>query len=212
MSEYAADATANEQTITAPGGTYGAGVTSRFRIPSRDTVSALFMRHGTPWLIAIAVCVVASVVAGAVWDSRFYIVALIVIFLLLPPAAAFLYFIHGLRPATVLNSVDHTVGITGENIVVTVWPPKVRKEGSRVFDPVAERERLRGLSMDNSPRTVRFPLSSVRPYTVGLSSVTLPLQDGRESLGFLILPLSAFPNPGAMQDFLQALSISSLTR
>ena len=176
--------------------------TSRFRIPSRETVSALAMRYGTPWIIAVSVCVLVSVVLGIAWDPRFYIIALIVIFLLLPPAAAFLYFIHGLRPATVLNSVDHTVGIEGDQLVVTVWPPKARPSGSREFDPVAERERQTRPEQDDTPRRVKFPLSFIRPYSVGLSTVTLPLYDGRKPLGFLILPLSAFPTAKAMQSFL----------
>ncbi len=203
--------------------------TRKFTVPSSATLSALAMRHGLPWACGAAVCVLASVVLGIVWDARFFIVALIVVFLLAPPAMAFLYFCHGLRPATALNGVEHAVAIDGPDLVVTVWPPRTRPADTRVFDPAAERRALEQRSQrlapnplpyraaasateekpsapEDKPRQVRFPRKAVRPYSVGLSSVTVPLRTDEQNYGFLILPLSAFPSPEAMKQFLQDLT------
>lgn len=117
--------------------------------------------------LAFLSVVILTILAFTV-DLRWAIVLLMVIFLIIPLAAAFLYFNHGLKEITVLNTLSHTLSFDSAGIMI------VRYEGE---EPAAERF---------------LPYSEFSRFYVGTDYVILPMKDKKR--GFLWLPSSGFEN------------------
>lgn len=179
-----------------------APATARFRVPASAMASMLFTSHGVPWLVGAALVVAALVAAGAAFDVRFYMIALMVVLIIVPMAGAFLYLNHGLRQATALNTVDHRLVLTPEGLEVTVFPPRVI-EDTTVFDLRAVRE-APPVSRQG-PRRVVFSYGELQPYSVGLTEVRLPVGRHREK-GMIVIPVSAFRCAGDMRLFTDSLA------
>lgn len=172
----------------------------RFRVKTSEVVSVLAMRYGLRWGVICAIPVVTSIVLGIVYDTRFFILALMVLMIFIPLVAAFLYFDHGLRPATALNTVEHSVRLDAECLTVTVFPPNRHLRASDTLDlEVLQRE---AETSGTLPREVHFPYAELSPYITGLSSLILPV--GRK--GLLLIPPSAFKAPDSLSRFAETLT------
>lgn len=172
----------------------------RFRVKTSEVVSVLAMRYGLRWGVICAIPVVASIVLGIVLDTRFFILALMVLMIFIPLVAAFLYFDHGLRPATALNTVEHSVRLDAECLTVTVFPPTRHLRASDTLDPeMLQREAETPVT---PPREVHFPYAELSPCIIGLSSLILPV--GRK--GLLLIPPSAFRAPDSLSRFAETLT------
>ncbi len=169
--------------------------TEKFRVSSGRVLSVLAMRHGPLWGTVCAVPVVAALILGFALDARFFILALMVLMIFMPSVAAFLYFDHGLRPATALNTVEHSLRLDPDALAVTVFPPRRRRAAADVFDP--EEMRREADEPDAEPREVRFAYADLSPYIVGLASIIIPA--GRN--GVLLVPASAFKAPTSLDAF-----------
>ncbi|MDE7160833.1 MAG: hypothetical protein K2O24_08345 [Muribaculaceae bacterium] len=174
--------------------------TSRFRVPSSQVISALAMRHGPLWGSICAIPVVGALILGFLLDTRFFILALMVLMIFVPLVAAFLYFDHGLRQATALNTVDHSLCLSPQGMVVTVYPPERKSSDSDVLDPEAFRREAE--TPQPAQRDILIPYSDFSPYTVGLTSLILPAG----ARGLLLIPSGAFKSPASLAGFAEILS------
>ncbi|MDE6009469.1 MAG: hypothetical protein K2G90_09715 [Muribaculaceae bacterium] len=133
------------------GGTFLKILATRYLLTS---IALIFLSVTTLTILAVTV------------DIRWAIVLLMLILLILPLAAAFLYFNHGLKEITVLNTLSHTLSFDTAGILI------VRYEGE---EPAARRF---------------LPYSEFSRFYVATDYVILPMKDKKR--GFLWLPSSGF--------------------
>lgn len=83
--------------------------TAEIKMSSQKMLSVLFMQNGIPWFIASICGIIVFVILGIVLDPRFYILALIWLFMFIPLTLAFLYFFYGMKPLTAFNCIPHKI-------------------------------------------------------------------------------------------------------
>lgn len=165
--------------------------TGRYRTPHGRFLAAMLWRHGMAWFTVTAAAVVTLAVLGAVIDLRLAILALMLLFFVLPVIAMFLYFNHGLRPEAFVCVMPHTVTFQATGNVRIDITVEERKEH--------EDEEFTAPGTAPAARTVsyEFALRNPGPYYVGRDGITL-LLDGR-SRGFVPVPYSAFASKEDLQ-------------
>ena len=87
-------------------------------------LSAMFLADNWLWMVLpLAVCAVL-----AIWvDVRFIIVALMVLFIVLPMVLALLYFYYGFSPEARWSIMDKQVDLTAEGIELTFTDERMKK-------------------------------------------------------------------------------------
>lgn len=162
--------------------------TDRFVISRGEFAKAMFMRYGKQYIIVCLALIIAAGVA-AYFDIRFLILALMVIFIITPMLAAWLYFNHGLRPENVLNILPHTITFLPSELLVSLYilPSSKESDASDRSDS----------SDKNSERKVEYRIAIPAGVTRSTDSrtFTLPISLQAGSSGFLRIPFSAFPSP-----------------
>ena len=88
--------------------------TREIKMPPKKLLSVLLMQYGLPWIAAAGIGLIVFVVLGFSIDYRFFILALIWLFLLTPLVVAFLYFFYAMDPLTAFNAIPHKI-IDDEN-------------------------------------------------------------------------------------------------
>ena len=81
--------------------------TKEIRMPHKKMLGVLMMLYGTSWIIVIIAGIVLISILGAIADYRFFFLALMWIFLIIPMIISFLYFYHGMQPLTAFNTIPH---------------------------------------------------------------------------------------------------------
>lgn len=82
--------------------------TKEIKMPPKKMLSVLYLQYGSVWTLIALAGVIAFITAGF-FDPRFFFLALIWIFLVIPLVVAFLYFVYGMNPLTVFNTIPHTI-------------------------------------------------------------------------------------------------------
>lgn len=184
----------------------------RFEMSHAAFARAMFMRYARVWIAVTAIVVAGCGVAGIVADIRWIIVGLMVVCIVAPMLLALLYFYHGLRPACVVNVLPHTLTLAESSLQATMWPRvKIEKGGEKEGEKEEEHDESRsetpGMEDAEEVRPVafrEFTYTSLRPYTVGLDSITLPV-DSAAGGGFLWIPRHAFSTPKDFESFVDHL-------
>lgn len=83
--------------------------TKEFRITPKKMFSVLYMNDGIIWTCVAISGILAFALIGAFSDPRFFIVALIWVFIVFPMMVAFLYFVYGMQPLTTFNTIPHSI-------------------------------------------------------------------------------------------------------
>lgn len=84
-------------------------------------LARMIAMYGAPWFGAMALLLLAGIIAGFVFDFRFLILGLMILFILMPMLAAYIYFYYGLRRECWLNVVDHSIGIGDDGLDVKIY-------------------------------------------------------------------------------------------
>ena len=92
---------------------------------------ALFLADNWLWMVApVALCAVL-----AVWiDVRFVIVALMVLFIVLPMILSLLYFYYGFSPEARWSIMEKAADVGPEGITLTFTDPRMKKHAIRWDD------------------------------------------------------------------------------
>lgn len=146
-------------------------------------LSAMTSYYGKRYLIAIAAAFVALMALGPALDIRFCVLALMVIFILLPMVVAMLYYFHGLKEGCYLNVADHTLAMTDTGVEVRMFF-RLRKEESE--DDETQDEEVNDNEPEYIERKVFIPFDDLGRYKVWKDSVTIEIRGG--SGGFLWIP------------------------
>lgn len=172
--------------------------TELYRTPHGRFLAAMLWRHGMAWFSVTAVAVVTLAVLGVVLDLRLAILALMLLFFVLPVIAMFLYFNHGLRPEAFVCVMPHTVTfLPGSKVRVDITVEEKKEDEDEAFTAKETAPAARTVSYE-------FALRNPGPYYVGRDGITL-LLDGR-SRGFVPVPYSAFASKDDLQRAVTLLS------
>lgn len=161
--------------------------TDKFRMGGGAFAAMMFRHYGHRWAWAFAILCLAAGVA-AFFDLRWGIVVLMIVFLIIPMAMAFMYFNYGLQPVNAFNTLPHTVTLKDAGLIVEAFPAK----GSDDDTDDAETSKT-GPSIS---RTI--PYYRLGPVKAGLSSVVITV-DGKPKT-YIWLPPKAFENDRQWSD------------
>lgn len=158
--------------------------TGFFRMSQSAFVRMLAGKY-IPVAIPVAAAVVIGGIAGALFDVRVIILALMALLIIAPMLMAFLYFNYALKPGCVANTLNHCLSFSQEEIRVEITP--------------------RPLGDDDKQQTViqRFDIATVSRINASSSAITIIL-GGKED-GFIWIPYSAFLSPDHLKHSLATL-------
>lgn len=103
-------------------------------LSSGKMLSILFMQYGKPWLIITLGGIILFCLLGGLVDLRFFVLALIWVFLFIPLIVAFLYFFYGMKPLTAFNSIPHKI-IVDDNTLDVEIPQAPTEESEEASIP-----------------------------------------------------------------------------
>ena len=103
-------------------------ITGEIHTPAKKMLTLLSLNDGKIWLYIACIGIFVFLILGISTDPRFFILALMWFFLIIPMGIAFLYFYYGLRPLTVLNAVRHKVIFEGDNIQILLMENEASSE------------------------------------------------------------------------------------
>ena len=75
--------------------------------------------YGMPWIAAATAFVLISVIFSFIYDLRWTVVTLMIIFIIMPMIIAFFYIYHGLKPLSVVNAIPHTLSFSPDEVYVS---------------------------------------------------------------------------------------------
>ncbi|MCH5235906.1 MAG: hypothetical protein J1E16_11485 [Muribaculaceae bacterium] len=101
-------------------------------MPSKKMFSILFMQNGILWFLIALIGILVFSLIGIFIDNRFFIVALIWLFLIFPMIVAFLYFFYGMKPLTAFNTIPHSLKFYDHKITVQFFK---ETEKGLTYDP-----------------------------------------------------------------------------
>ena len=149
--------------------------TVRFKVPPGRMMWEMISRFGTLW-ISILACILLLGIMVSFFDVRFLIVALMVIFIIIPMLMAMFYLNYGLREECFVNSVPHTLRHTGGGLEATLVFTSPSEEGEdETVDKV---------------RRMSFTYDEISSLSVGGSDTVALLR--KPLRGFIVIPRSAF--------------------
>lgn len=156
----------------------------KFRIPQSIIIRQLFFRYGLKYTAITGAVWLILLIAGCIFDLRLIILSFMILFIVFPAIAAFLYFFYGLQPATALNSMEHSVAILPSAIKVTIYPSTTDND-------------------DDNRETIErvFPQSLYAGYSPTNGGIVICLR----SQGLMIVPYSAYEDTEQFKSWLDAL-------
>lgn len=94
------------------------------KMTSKKMFYVLFLQSGTLWLLILLSGVIVFSLIGALYNLKFFMLALMWIFLVLPMVTTFLYFYYGMRPLTAFNTIPHKLSFSDDRITVKFMEEK----------------------------------------------------------------------------------------
>lgn len=94
--------------------------TKEIKMNSKKMLGVLFMQYGMSWAIAAFAGFILFIILGATVNLKFYMLALIWVFLFVPLVMAFLYFFYGMNPLTAFNSILHKIYFFDDRLSVVL--------------------------------------------------------------------------------------------
>lgn len=165
---------------------------NEFKIPSSSILMILAMRHAFWPALLILILFFASIAVGIFVDYRWIAMAFILLCLVLPMIAAFLYFWYALKPATAFNTLPHTLSLTQDALIVRmrVIPPV--EEEDAPHDEGLQEESGDDQAPEDEFREVSFPINRISSFELWTGGYILNIGE-KGSDGFLIVPASSLP-------------------
>lgn len=170
--------------------------TDIFTMPRSAFFRSMTFLYGRRWIAGGGI---ASAAGIGIWiltsDLRWLIVSLMILFIIFPMLAAFLYLSHGLRPESFVNVVPHRFILRPQGIEAVVY----RKVEPGEKEEAEELEELEELEENGH---FQFSFREMRRYSAGMESVTIPCGGG-----LLWIPLLAFGNQQEMTTFIENIAV-----
>ncbi len=163
--------------------------TDIFKIKGGTISRTMMTLYGKSWILWTLTIMLPFIVAGIIFDLRWVIIALMLLFIIMPMMLAALYFYYGMNRISVINSTYHKFEFSSKSIRAYIYSKELptQIQASTSTDTVISDE-------DKPDYTLRsqidIPYSIIKDFVVGMQEVILRTNlNGR---GFLLLPLSSF--------------------
>ena len=130
---------------------------------------------------------------------------MMILFIVFPMVASFLYYSYGLRRECFLNVVDHDVAILEEGVRIRLYRDETpdnadEAPASEAYTPKSLPDKeFSGHVLTVSSEFI-LPFLDIRPFITASSSVIIPV-----GKGFIWLPISAFPQKDRLNAFMEIL-------
>lgn len=181
-----------------------ASESKEIKMSSKKLLSVLLLQYGYPWFIAAFAGLILFVVLGFASDLRFFILALIWLFLLVPLVVAFLYFFYAMDPLTAFNAIPHKIIDQDDKVTVRILPEENPYDTDNSETPE---------SVDNSGSSESHGISvgttHNKDYTVNKNELK-EMKRGNDCYllffqrkGWLWIPLDAFGDISSLNLFLK---------
>ena len=159
---------------------------------NKKMFSVLYLLNGKVWTIGLLSGVFIFCILGFVIDFRFFMLALIWVFLISPMVVAFLYFIYGMKPLTAFNTIPHKVKF--ENNKLDIEFPDLSPDSTE--DKTVEIDHKKDYTLKNEcPADLKY----------GADYVILNFKES----GWLWLPINSFSNHDDLRLILDHFSTKS---
>lgn len=164
--------------------------TGIFSMPRGMMIRSLFTSFGLTLTLSMFVMLFCCAVLGVFIDIRFFIVALMILFLVFPMYAAMLYFNYGLREECFLNVMPHKLRIDKDGIIIEAYAEKKNEEGE-----------LTGYEYRYAKK---IDYADIHGYIVESSGVRIPV-GAKRKVGFIYIPQHAFGDADHLAEALKVI-------
>lgn len=178
-----------------------------FRMNGGRFLREMIFRYGGIWLGSLSMVAVIGLIFGIVVDIRWLIVALMVVFIIIPMGASFIYYYYGLRKEFYINTVLHSVAVGDDALMVRMRFPISDAEDEKIPNDSEESseeiETCKKREIEWKEREVSFEYKDLKPYVIGHDSAIIPIKSSAG--GFIWLPLTAYESAEEMKEVLEYL-------
>lgn len=94
--------------------------THAFKMSASNFMSTFLFRYAWLWLLSLSALGVAGLVIGITVDIRWLILGLMLIFIVIPLVATFIYYYFALKPECYVNTTCHTLEFDENGITATL--------------------------------------------------------------------------------------------
>lgn len=145
--------------------------TKEYKMNGVNFITSFIFRYAWIWIVALCILGLLGLCLGLTVDLRLFIVGLMIIMIIMPMLAAFLYFFYGLKKECYINTVNHYIEFDNEGLSITLL------FGTRNED-------------NRQMRVERFTYSEFDSLQIGPKSVTIYFKSPKK--GFIWIPAYAF--------------------
>lgn len=176
-------------------------ITSIFRI-SQSSILLFLLRKNAMWAVisTSVIIVMFAVLAIALADVRYAILALMVVCIIAPMMLVMLYFYYALKPDIVFNILPHSLELTQDGIKITLFECKKDDGDLRNEEGKQEITKEEPEYVAISEKFIRY--DNLSGYEVGLNDVVFPIFNS----GYLFIPQKAFESGEFFKDFVLKLN------
>lgn len=179
-------------------------------------LTELIFRYAGIWLLVLSATAVDGLVLGIAVDLRWFVAGLMIVFLIIPMAMAFLYYYYGLRKECFVNTVPHVISLMEDGINVKILVPDTtddtgpdapgNEQSSNADGSSATVNSEASGTLGSAPsfreiRTEFFPFSAMLPMRIGHDSAIIPFAPPAK--GFIWIPADAFDSADSLADILE---------
>ncbi|MCH5228469.1 MAG: hypothetical protein J1F12_00560 [Muribaculaceae bacterium] len=156
-------------------------------------LSILMMQYGGVWCIVGIAGFILILLAGFIFDYRFFMLALMWVFLIIPMLIAFLYFFYGMLPLTTFNTIPHKIKFEDSRLIIEFFDVEEWEKNSSISGGKDENEDFRNIRYSRSEKKdITLEKDNFKEMKYGADYVLLFFNPPEP--GWLWLPASSFAN------------------
>lgn len=160
--------------------------TRELKMPPKKMLGTLYLQYGTSWTIVAILGLCIFILLGIIFDPRFFVLALIWIFLVLPLMVAFLYFFYGMQPLTAFNSIPHKVIVNQNELRVRII--EIKENELHTESNIAQESNVDSVTFENPEKDFVVRKDLLRKIKSGGDYVLLIFRQN----GWIWLPSDSF--------------------
>lgn len=179
-------------------------------MPGGRMLITMMYLYAFPFIGILMLMILGAALAGIIYDIRWAIVSLMILFIVAPFLMSYLYFFHGLRPLTASNKANHTISFEDDAFTLSIFGKKEDDAGyedreDKEPEPSGREEETADNHLKSEEWIIRHQFTV--PYS--LKDRLIAGSDGYIILfrtphkGFLWLPYDSFNHPEDMRNVIK---------
>lgn len=167
-----------------------------FRIPNSRLLLVLLGEFGAIFSLLIFLVTLVFIILGFFLGYRYFVLALLWIFIVVPLICFYLYIFHALKPLSAYNSLIHSLEFTNEELNITLYSPIKDKKGKKEKYDINEDAEIKDSEI-NDEKT--FSVKDYKIYKVKKGGFGVSLFFNSPLQGMLLIPYSSFKKPSDLE-------------